>query len=199
MKPLDIIFALICGRVIGFLVSDFLKTWGVSVGVAYQIIIWLILPFAALLCLWIAQSIGRRFLFVFQAGKHLLVGAAATVVDLKIFELIVWFSGLFLMIGPLGAKSISFIFSTLLKYWGNKYWAFLQHEKEQMHLEMAKFFLITLAGLGIDLGAFYYATDVIGPRGSIPAVLWVKFSVIFAALAAAAWNFICYKFLVFKK
>src|SRR3989344_2681861 len=91
MKVTDVIFALICGRVIGFLVGDFLKDWGIEVGLAYSLVLWVLFPFASLLLLWIAQIIGRKLLFVYQAAQHLLVGAFATVIDLKFFEYLLLF------------------------------------------------------------------------------------------------------------
>jgi len=207
MKVTDVIFALICGRVIGFLVGDFLKEWGIEVGLAYSLVLWVLFPFASLLLLWIAQIIGRKLLFVYQAAKHLLVGAFATVIDLKFFEYLL----LFVMANSLVVKAISFLFSTIIKYWGNKYWAFGRHvtaaggippeggKKDNIKKEMFQFFIITLVGLVIDVGVFYYATKIAEPQFGFPMVIWTKLAVIFAALAAAVWNFIGYKFLVFKK
>ncbi len=219
MKIIDIIFALTFGRVIGFLIGDFLREWDINIGFYWTLVIWLILPIISLVCLWLAFLIGKKLLFVFQGAKFFLVGAVATVVDLKIFEFLFWTRALFFMknsarpstfIGalvfiflilgnPIIAKSISFIVSTFLKYWGNKYWAFQKHEKENMHKEIVQFFIITFVGLLIDVSFFYYFTKIMGPQFTIPIGVWLKLSVIFAALAAALWNFLGYKFLVFKK
>lgn len=200
MKITDIIFALVFGRIIGFLMGDFLREWEIHIGFYWSLLIWFILPLISLACLWLAFSIGKNFLFVFQGAKFFLVGAVTTVIDLKLFEFLVWlFSVLVFSISPIASKGISFIISTFLKYWGNKYWAFQKHEKEDMRKEIIQFFSITFVGLLIDVSAFYYATKVIGPQFEIPATVWVKFSVIFAALVAALWNFAGYKFFVFKK
>ncbi|MSU54785.1 MAG: GtrA family protein [Candidatus Staskawiczbacteria bacterium] len=196
MKIIDVIFALICGRVVGFVVSDFLEELKVSTTAGQDIIIWLAFPLLALVCLWIANAIGRKFLFVFQVAKHILVGTFATVIDLKLFEILL--AGIFLT-NPLISKSISFLFSTTLKYIGNKYWTFKKHEKEGMHKEIAQFFLIMLVGLAIDVSVFYCATKIIGPQFGISIIIWTKLSVIFAALVAAIWNFTGDKFIVFKK
>ena len=199
MKVTDIIFALVFGRIIGFLVGDFLRGWGVAITLGWSLVIWLLLPLVSLFCLWLAYLIGRKLLFVFQSAKFLLVGAAATVVDLKIFELLAWFLALYVPLSSILAKSISFIIATFLKYWGNKHWAFQKHEKENIYKEVIQFFLITLVGLIIDVAAFYYFTKVMGPQFQVPPAIWVKFSVIFAGIVAAAWNFLGYKFFVFKK
>ncbi len=199
MKVIDILFALICGKVVGFVIGDILKGLGINVGLAATVMLWIIFPLLALVCLWAAEVAGRKVLFVFQAAKFFLVGAFATVVDLKFFELLLWSFSFFAPILPLAAKSISFIAATLVKYWGNKYWAFAKHEKEHMHKEIIQFFAITLGGLAIDLGAFYYATSILGPQLGMPLAVWTKLSVIFAGITAALWNFFGYKFWVFKK
>ena len=199
VKVIDVIFALITGRVIGFVVSDFFKELGIETNFLENVIIWLVFPLVALFCLWVCHVIGRKFLFIFQVAKHVLVGAFATVIDLKLFEFLVWLLALVVSINPLVAKGISFIFSTLIKYWGNKYWAFQKHEKEDMRREIIQFFVITVVGLAIDVFAFYILTKVTGPQFGIRSVLWIKTSVIFAAIIAAVWNFLGYKFLVFKK
>jgi len=205
VKIVDVIFALIAGRIIGFLADDFLMEWGVNTGIYWDLVIWIAFPLFSLFCLWMAFLIGDhpsrrasdgqgKFLFVFQAAKFFLVGAVATVLDLKIFEFLVWFFSIYIL-----AKVISFIIATFLKYWGNKYWAFLKHEKENIHKEIIRFFLITFIGLIIDVAVFYYLTRIMEPQFALSYVIWTKLSVIFAGVAAALWNFLGYKFLVFKK
>lgn len=199
MRVIDAIFALAAGKIIGFVAVDFLKDFGVALTAYQTIAIWLAFPFISLFCLWLASVIGRKMLFVFQGAKFLLVGVAATVFDLKLFELF----AVFFTVPPglLGAKSLSFVLSTLLKYWGNKHWAFAKHEKEDWHKEVSAFFIITLIGLAIDIVAFFYISlFAFHPSlSAIPANAWLKISVILAAIAAALWNFLGYKFLVFKK
>lgn len=199
MRVIDVIFALIAGRFVGFVLDDFFQEWGINLPTYEVLILWVILPFISLFCLWLAYYVGKKLLFVFQAVKHLLVGAFATVVDLKLFEFLVWVFNLLLFVNPLVIKGISFIISTLLKYLGNKYWAFGKHERDNLKEEMIQFFYITLIGLVIDIGIFYYLTKIIGPQFELSAIFWVKLSVIFAAISAAIFNFLGYKFLVFKK
>jgi putative flippase GtrA len=105
---------------------------------------------------------------------------------------------LFIIISPLFSKAISFIIATLTKYWANKHWAFEKHEKEGIK-EMAQFFIVTLIGLALDLLAFYYFIKIMGPQFQMPVKVWTELSIILAALAAALWNFLGYKFIVFKK
>jgi len=199
MRVTDAIFALIAGRFIGFVLDDFFSEWGITLPFYEVLVIWVILPFFALFCLWLAQLIGRRLLFVFQSAKHILVGGFATVIDLKVFEFLIWLFSLVITINPLVAKSISFIIATLIKYVGNKFWTFQKHEKENITQEAFKFLFVMSIGLLIDISIFYYLSHVIGPQFLISQTIWVKISVLVAAVVAAIWNFLGDKFLVFKK
>ncbi len=213
MKVIDIIFGLIAGRVVGFLLSDFLKTWEINIGFYYNLVLWVALPLLSLFFLWLANLIGRKLLFVFQVAKFLLVGVFATVIDLKVFEFLTWFfvsalskipdgfaiGAIFTSSGLLLPKSFSFIAATVLKYLGNKYWTFQKQNKEGLNKEITQFFIITLIGLMIDVISFYYFAKIMGPSFEIPSAVWIKLSVVFAAVTAALWNFLGYKFLVFKK
>lgn len=200
MKVTDIIFALICGKVVGFVLGDILRASGISIGIYYFLLLWIVLPVLALFCLWVASIIGRKLLFVYQGAKHLLVGAFATVIDLKVFEFLLFIlSFLSIVIHPLLLKGASFLFSTSIKYWGNKYWTFGKHEKENWHREAFHFFLINFVGVFIDVGTFHFFTDTLGPQFGATPGAWLKVSVIAAAAVAAIWNFSGDKFLVFKK
>ena len=66
-------------------------------------------------------------------------------------------------------------------------------------MEIAKFFIVAVVGLLINVASFYCATEIIGPQFKIPVNIWTELSIIFAALITALWNFCGYKFIVFKK
>jgi len=199
MKRIDILFAILCGLMFGFLVSDFVAGFGIYLAWYGYLALWLVIPVISLMCLQAAYIIGKKFLFVYQVAKHLIVGAIVTIIDLKIFEFLLWFLSFFIIANPLVMKGISFIFSTFLKYLGNKNWAFEKNGKENIRQELFYFFIITLVGLAIDVAAFWYFVNILGPQFAIPSVAWIKLGVIFAAIIAALWNFLGYKFLVFKK
>ncbi|TSC93836.1 MAG: GtrA family protein [Parcubacteria group bacterium Licking1014_1] len=163
MKTIDIIFAIICGMIIAWLADDFSKGYGVALGF-YRWILLIFLPIISLICLLLAELIGKKILFIFQAAKYFLVGALVTVLDLKIFEFLFWMFFPFLPASAaMASKTISFLSATVIKYWGNKYWAFEKNGKENLGKEIIKFFIVTLIGLIIDIGFFFYFTIVLGP------------------------------------
>lgn len=186
MKINDIIFAIICGLAVAWIGMDFLPKYGW--------IFFIILPILSVAGLLLCDIIGKKYLFVHQAGKFILVGSFADVIDIKVYQLLIIFAPFSLII-----KAISFFAATLIKYWTNKHWAFEKPEKDGIKKEIIQFFAVAVIGLFINLSSFYCATEIIGAQFGISIGIWTELSIIFAALAAAVWNFCGYKFIVFKK
>jgi putative flippase GtrA len=191
MKREDIIYAIICGLAVAWIVADFVP---MKYGTPYRMIGFAVLPILSVVGLLLCDIIGRKYLFVHQAGKFALAGAFADVIDIKVFQF------LFLILPfSLAIKAFSFLVATLIKYLTNKHWTFAKHEKASQSREVVQFFTVAIIGLFINVVSFYCATQIIGPQFKIPAELWTELSIIFSALVVATWNFLGYKFIVFKK
>jgi putative flippase GtrA len=183
MTKKDIIFAIICGLAVSWIASDFFP--------AYFWIFLIVLPVLSVVGFQITELIGRKFLFLHQVGKFSLAGAFADVVDIKVFQLLFWFLPFSLPI-----KVVSFLTATGVKYISDKFWTFERHEKENMHIEAAKFFAVAILGSAINVTAFYFFSNM---KTALPFEIWQEASIILAALTTAIWNFCGYKFIVFKK
>ena len=81
----------------------------------------------------------------------------------------------------------------------NKYWTFEKHEKSGIKKEVIYFLIITFVGLVIDVIIFWYIVSQLGPQFGMNVKIWTELAVIMAAFASAVWNFLGYKFIVFKK
>jgi putative flippase GtrA len=196
MKTQDIIFAAATGLTVAFIGADFLN--GVNLKNYSWHLFWLF-PLLSVICLKISEIIGKKAAFIHQAAKFFLVGAFSAVVDIKIYQFSAWMFGLFFLISPITSKSISFLAATVVKYGGNKIWVFEKNGKDGIKKEIVQFFTITLIGMIIDVATFYYFTKIMGPQFSMQSKIWEELSIIFAALVAALWNFLGYKFWVFAK
>jgi len=141
---------------------------------------------------------GKKFLWIFQLTKYLLIGVLATITDLGVLNLLMWTSGIMIGLWYSVFKGISFIVATCAKYFGDKFWAFEKMEKEGMHKEFGQFFMVTLIGLGLNIGVASFVVNVIGPQFGMSETLWANVGGIAAAFGVTAWNFIGYKFFVFK-
>lgn len=197
MNKADVIFAILAGEGLAWLASGIVKGYGFEVKYLSWILA-IFLPLLSLFGLWVCYLLGKKFLFIFQVGKFLLIGILATLVDLGVFKLL----GLIILSNgftQIYFKGTSFLVATFAKYWGNKFWAFEKKEIGGVGKEITQFYIVTLIGMGINVGVFSLVVNSLGPQLGTPQKIWETFGIIFAALVVAVWNFLGYKFIVFKK
>ncbi len=183
----DIFFAILAGLLVSWLAVDFLGALGFIFVIAF--------PVLSVLGLWLTTYLGKRAKFIDEAGRFFLVGAFADVIDIKTYQFI-----FFLLPFPTFVKAISFLVATIVKYWWNKHWAFnkeaeLENKKIVFDKQIILFFAVTLVGLGINVVSFYFFDRI---EAGLEHRLWTEVSIILSALVSAIWNFLGYKFLVFK-
>jgi putative flippase GtrA len=206
MKKIDVVMALVTGEITAWLFYTIISNFGFEIGNLVWVLA-LAFPFLAWFCLWVCYQIGKKFLFVFQMAKYLLVGILATLVDLGIMNLLMFVSGFSSGLPFALFKATSFLIATFTKYFGDKFWAFEQMDKEGMKKELGQFYLVTLVGMAINVFVASFVVDFLGMHiitlfGSelgMTAKMIANIGGIAAALAAAVWNFFGYKFIVFKK
>jgi putative flippase GtrA len=198
MKKIDFILALITGEGVAWLFIWLIKNSPLSL----PFLNWLLpvlLPVLSIFGIWFAELIGQKFLFIYQLAKFVLVGAFFAVFDLIILNSLMAYFGITKeeILKYAIFVAISFTIVTTFKYFANKYWAFEKVEKERMEKEFGIFFLVTaisgLIQLGVASLLFKFLISVIPPllAGNVGKILGI--------VVASAWNFLCYKFLVFKK
>ena len=206
MKKIDIILALIVGEITAWFFYGMLGNFGLDVK-RFEFVLALTFPILAVLGLWVCFMLGKKFIFIFQAAKYFLIGILATLVDLGVLNILItatniatgWHYNLF--------KGISFIIATFSKYFGDKFWAFEKMEKAGMKKELGKFFLVTMAGLVINVAIASFVVNFLGVHiiTLFGSQIWMNEKTIAtmggiaAALGVAVWNFFGYKFIVFKK
>jgi putative flippase GtrA len=204
MKKQDLILALVTGLILGLFFSSFLKNTGLELvfGIKIGVLTWILLfifPVLSVLGLWIAWLIAKKLPFVYQLAKFLLIGAAATLLDLGVLNFLILSFGLAKGTAYSIFKAVSFIIATVAKYWANKFLAFEKKEMSGVRKEFTQFFIITLIGLGINVGVASFVVNNIGPQFGLSPELWANVGGIAAAIVGFAWNFLGYKFIVFKK
>lgn len=201
MKKIDIILALITGEAVALLFLQILKGILLPIDLIKNLnwILPLTLPILALIGLWICYLIGKKFLFVFQAGKFFLTGSLITVIDIGVLNFLMLISGIAAGLWFSFFKGISFLVATAIKYFGSKFWIFEKFEVGISLKEAGQFLVITLVSLGINVGVASFLVNILGPQFEMTKISWASISGIVAALSAAIWNFLGYKFIVFKK
>ena len=200
MKKSDIIYPLIIGEVIALIflgVSRFLDLPEIILKLGRYFPI--VLPILSLSSVLVAQFIGRKIPALFQLAKFVLVGALNTFVDLGILNLLMiifavsagWFYSLF--------KATSFICSVINSYFWNKFWTYEQKETKVGGKEFGKFFSVAGTGFLLNVGIASFVVNIIGPQFGVSSEIWANIGAFTAIICVFMWNFLGYKFIVFKK
>ena len=156
---------------------------------------WLLLAFPILAVIglfvsWKLQSIRPVF---FQVGKFVLVGSLNTFVDLGVLNLFIYATGIAEGVQFSLYKGIAFLVALINSYYWNKYWTF-QSAKGRF----VSFTLVSVIGLLINVGVASLVVNVVGPLGGATPALWANVGAIAATVISLLWNFVGYKFFVFK-
>jgi len=199
MRKIDIILALITGEITAWFFYYLLKDLAVLRIENLGLILAISFPILAVLGVWISYLIGKKFLWAYQLAKYLLIGVLATIVDLGILNLLMAAFNKDMGLAYSIFKGISFIIATCAKYFGDKFWAFEKMGKAGMGKEFGQFFAVTLIGLGLNVIVASLIVNTWSPQFGLSEKLWANFGGIIAAFAVTAWNFIGYKFIVFRK
>ena len=205
MKKSDIVPPIIIGVVIGLIFLGILNyspeylpelpSFIKKIAVFFPIIF----PILSIIGVFIAQFLGRKFKALFQLAKFVLVGASNTFIDLGILILLLTIfnisAGLLYSI----FNALSFTCSVINSYFWNKFWTFEKKETGVKVKEFGKFFLIAGTGFLVNVGIASLVVNVVGPQFEISAEIWAMVGAFVAIICVFMWNFLGYKFLVFKK
>jgi len=198
MKKIDLILSIITGEGVAALFIWLIKKSSFNFPFL-NLTLPILFPILAIFGIWLSEIIGRKFIFVYQLAKFLLIGAFFAVFDLIVLNWLMAYFGIKKgeILKYAIFVAISFTIVTFFKYFANKYWAFEKLEKEKMEREFGIFFLVTaisgLIQIGVASFLFKFLVLVTSP------LLAGNFGKILGITVASAWNFLFYKFLVFKK
>jgi putative flippase GtrA len=200
MTKKDFTAALIIGAGVGLLIQPILANnlpASISLTLAMRIGLFVFFTLLAPLALWIASLIAKLWKGVYQFAQFAAVGTLNSFIDLGVFNLETFLSGtlpgtiLFVVF-----KAISFLFATTNSYLWNKNWTFNNAGEKNSASKVTEFYSIAIVGWVLNVGVAT-AVKVMGPAGSSS---WVNIVAPLGGIAASfAWNFIGYKYFVFKK
>jgi putative flippase GtrA len=137
-----------------------------------------------------------------QFTKFVIIGFMNTIIDFGVLNLLMWLTGVYKGSWIILLNAISFSIAVTNSYFWNKYWTFRAKETGQPAMvakEFSQFVMITLIGLGINTSIVYGVTTLIPPLFGIGPELWANLAKAAATAISLIWNFIGYKFIVFKR
>ncbi len=137
-----------------------------------------------------------------QLAKFAVVGAMNTAVDFAVLNFLLWATGIYSGRWIILLNAIAFTAAVINSYIWNKFWTFRAEETTQAGVvtkEFSQFLIVSLIGMGINSGIVYGITTFIPPILGIGPEFWANFAKLAATGASLVWNFIGYKFIVFKR
>lgn len=199
MDKKNFLISAIAGVLIGLLTIPTIKNLPLPGGLANlgAVKVAIILGLLSVVGYVIAELLTKLLPVFRQIGRFAIIGVLNTVLDFAILNVLISISGI--AEGPWATafKGISFIVAVVNSYYWNKYWTF--EFKGKVNQEFLQFFAVSAIGFGLNVGAFAVVVNVIGPVGNIPPEAWANVGALAGTFAGLAWNFVGYKFIVFKE
>jgi putative flippase GtrA len=152
----------------------------------------------AILALLAVSLLSRRIPVLLQFAKFAAIGALNTLLDLGVLNILIFASGIALGYWYSLFKAISFIIANINSYFWNKYWTFGSGGRASVK-EFSQFLMVSVVGFGINIGTASLVVNVIGAPENFSPERWANIGAVSATIISLIWNFIGYKFFVFKK
>ena len=147
---------------------------------------------------WIAYQLGKIKNIFYEIAKFIVVGTLNTFVDLGVWNLLIYSTGI--AIGwPISVfKLASFVVAATNSFFWNKYWTF-GGAGSTTAAETAKFYIVTGLGGLINAGIVSVLINFVSAPAGLTIERWDNIAAVIAVIVVLFWNFVGYKFIVFKK
>ena len=195
----DILFGAINGLIFGALLPVVLKNMNIAISADKGIMVAIFFTLLAAVGIYIGYLLSKIIPVFFQIAKFGAVGAANFAVDIGVLNLLIFATGMAVGLPYTIFKIISFTFAVTNSYLWNKFWAFKKPDTKEAGKEFVQFITISVIGLILNALIASFLVNVTGPLGGIKVKTWASVSAAVASVCVMAWNFIGYKFWVFKK
>lgn len=210
----DYLFGAAAGFFIGLLILPILKTAKPDLFLMLQFVIIPLFTITIPLGLVIASWISRKIPIIWQLAKFVVIGVLNTLVDIGALAYMLSLAAasqypvashdiLFTLFVPIAFftlyKSISFFIANANSYVWNKYWTFGSNEEKKSSTEFIQFLIVSLIGFLINIVAASLIFSFFHKIGGLTSDQWALIGAATGSISGLAWNFIGYKFIVFKK
>jgi len=210
----DLIFAVAVGFLIGLLAMPVLRAAKPDL---YEKFYLTLIPFFLIgtpFGVAIAHIISKKIAIIWQISKFGVIGVLNTFVDLGILTLLTFIVRKYLQIDSVDIiwqtpiivitfysiyKAISFIIANINSYFCNKYWTFEQNLEKKSGKEFFQFFTVSIIGFLINFFIASFVFKSVTPIAGMNVDQWGLIGALAGTAAGLVWNFLGYKFIVFKK
>lgn len=197
----DYLIVGIIGILFGLLLIPVLKNIQLSffqVNLVNSILLVIVFAIFAVVALWVSSLLAKIIPVFLQVAKFAAVGGLNTLLNLGVLNLLIYIFSIAKGLPYSIFIAIAFIIANFNSYFWNKYWTFGSKEEAGVK-EFGQFFVVSLVGFGINVGVASLIVNVIGSVGGISDARWANVGALSATVVSLVWNFVGYKFIVFKK
>ncbi len=156
-----------------------------------------VVAIAALIGIFIAGFLGKKFPFFIQFAKFAVVGVLNTAIDFGTLNLMSIITGVTsgIVVGGVNVPGVSL--ALMNAYFWNKYWVFSHRDNGKNVLQdFPKFLLVSGIGVIVNSGIVIFATSY--PLLAVNPKTWLNLAKASATVFSLVWNFLGYKFIVFR-
>lgn len=204
MLKKDLGLGLVIGAAVGLLIQPIITNigekipfLGTSPSLAIRTAIFIAFLLAGPIGICLGYLLGRLHPVIYQFTKFAATGTLNTFINLGALNVLISMTGiasgygysLFVLIGFLLATTNSFVW--------NKFWTFGDTSGVQTKQTLA-FYGLTAVGALLNVGVASFIVNGV-PSPGFPAALWANVGGLAGVAVSFAWNFLGYKFFVFKK
>ncbi len=134
-----------------------------------------------------------------QFLKFVVVGLVNTAIDFLILNILSAVTGITSGNGLIPINIVSFTIATTNSYFLNKRWSFrdLSHVDEGRKFSL--FLLISIGGAIVNTAIVRLVSTNVDPMFNLEPQLWLNVAKVCATAVSLVWNFVGYKWFVFKK
>lgn len=205
MKKIDIISPIVLGLIISALIISLLRVADSDVIVSrinpalLSVLIIVLIPSLLVLWVYITSLLGKRRHVFFQFGKFIPIGVSNTAIDFGTLNLLILTTGVDKGLLFSAFKGISFLCAVTNSYLWNKFWTFDGGDTDDVRKQFLKFLVVAGIGFIINVAVASFIVNLIEPIGRISPIIWANIAAFTSIVVVIIWNFLGYKFLVFKK
>jgi len=205
MKKIDLISSIVLGLIISAFAIALLsaleseiKVLGINTTLLWLSII-IVVPSLIVLWVYITSRLGNRRHVFFQFGKFIPIGVSNTAIDFGVLNLFILTSGVDKGLWFSVFKGVSFLCAVTNSYLWNKFWTFESRGTTGIGRQFVKFILVSGIGFVINVVVASFIVNFVEPIGVTSSIIWANIGALASLFIVMIWNFLGYKFLVFKK
>lgn len=200
----DAILSLICGELTALFLLMVIRNPYVTEfqGLAKMAnLAWLLLavfPIIFFVGILVGKFLEKFITIIFQIVKFGEVGVLNTFVDAGILNFLMGASGITAGVWLAPLNTVSFLFAMINSYFWNKFWTF-KSEGQATGKNFLQFLVVSGIGWSINTGILVLVTSFVSPLFGLSTGAWANIAKFGAIFISMIWNFIGYKFIVFRK